>query len=57
MSAKVEQYRRKAEEAEQMAATVRDPASRAVCLDIASKWRELASQSEKRGAEITEHTK
>jgi len=48
MSAKAEQYRRKAEAAEVMAATVRDSQTRESYLAIARTWRELAERAEGR---------
>jgi hypothetical protein len=48
MSAKAEDCRKKAEEAEAMAAQVRDPQAREAYLEIARTWRELAKQAERR---------
>jgi hypothetical protein len=48
MSAKAEECRKKAEEAEAMAAKVRDPQARETYLEIARTWRELAKQAERR---------
>jgi hypothetical protein len=44
MSTKAEECRKKAEEAEAMAAKVRDPQARETYLEIARTWRELASR-------------
>ena len=49
MASKAEQYRRKAEEAEKLAEVARDYHAKAIYLDIARKWRELADQIERRG--------
>jgi hypothetical protein len=48
MSAKAEECRKKAEDAEAMAAKVRDPQVRETYREIARQWRELAEQAERR---------
>jgi len=48
MSPKVEEYRRKAEDAEREAERIKDPAVAEACRETARKWRELADQTERR---------
>ena len=48
MSPKVEEYRRKAEDAEKEAERIKDPALANACRDTARKSRELADQTERR---------
>jgi hypothetical protein len=48
MSARAEECRKKAEEAEAMAATVRDWNAKQTYLEIARQWRESAEQAERR---------
>jgi hypothetical protein len=50
MSTKAEECRKKAEEAEAMAAKVGDGQARETYLEIARTWRELAKQAERRMA-------
>ena len=47
METKAEQYRRKAEEAEQLAESVRDYAAKQAYVEIARQWREMAAQAER----------
>ena len=46
---KVEEYRRKAEEAEKQAASVKDEIAKATYRNIDNHWRELADRAERRG--------
>jgi hypothetical protein len=50
MSLRADECRTKAEEAEALAAKVRDPQARETYLEIARTWRELAKQAERRMA-------
>ena len=49
MSAKVQEFRRKAEEAEKQAAGVKDEQAKAIYRNIATHYRELAEQTKRRG--------
>jgi hypothetical protein len=49
MSTKVEEYRRKAEEADATAERTRDYAAKTIYLDIARQWRDMAAQAERHG--------
>jgi len=46
--AKAEEYLRRAEEAERQAEAVTNYAAKQLYLNVASQWRELAEQAEKR---------
>jgi hypothetical protein len=46
MSLRAERYRSRAAECEQTAEKVRDPATKALHLDLAREWRNLARQAE-----------
>jgi hypothetical protein len=48
MSVKAEECRKKAEEAEAMAATVRDSNAKQTYLEIARQWRAMGDQAERR---------
>jgi hypothetical protein len=43
---RAEEYRRRAEEAEAMAAAARDPSAKQAYLEIAQQWRQLAEHAE-----------
>jgi hypothetical protein len=43
----IEEYRRRAEEAEKMAESTQDYTAKQIYLDIARRWRELAAQAER----------
>jgi len=43
---RAEEYRKKAEEAEAMAAAARDPSAKQAYLEIAQQWRQLAEHAE-----------
>lgn len=47
MSAKSEEYRRRAEQAEERARNARDLDLRQAYADIARQWREMAAQAER----------
>ena len=48
-NAKADEYRRRAEDAEQIALTLTDPKGRADWDQIARQWRALARQAEEKG--------
>jgi hypothetical protein len=43
---RAEEYRKKAEEADTMAAATRDPGAKKAYLEIAQQWRQLAEHAE-----------
>ena len=43
---RAEEYRKRAEEAEAMAAATGDPKAKQACLEIAQQWRQLAEHAE-----------
>jgi len=43
---RAEEYRKRAEEAEAMAAATRDPRAKQAYLEIAQQWRQLAEHAE-----------
>jgi hypothetical protein len=47
MNAKVEEYRRMAEEAEKQAANTKDQRAKETYLDLAARWREMAEQAKR----------
>ena len=49
MASKAKEYRQKADEAEQQAASVTDEAAKAIYRNIASHWRQMAEQAERNG--------
>src|SRR6185312_9467757 len=46
---KADEYRKRAEEADEIAKTARDAAARKSWADLADQWRDLARQAEKNG--------
>ncbi len=47
MGSKAEKYRRKAEEAEKMAAETRDQVFRESCVESAKRWRKMADEADR----------